>query len=219
MDLLQHQNRQYGLRVLTMIILLSYVFFSPNLDRYWIFLYINHGLTHLSLFYFQYIGNNKTYAYLFIALLVYTICQWHLSHYVVYKALFIALSLSISLTIVQCAGVFFANYIEHINISSPDSIQLMHNSVGSIPGGHIARLVALVTCVCFLMNRQWMKIALITVASLILVGTSVAFYDRMFIANGLAGVLVGYWVPCYLKILLFTQRDVSLRAKRNRLGV
>lgn len=217
MDLLHHQNRRQGLLVLMVVILFAYVFFSPNLDHYLLFTYINQGLSHVALFYFEYIGTNKTYAYFFIALLVYTLCQWHLSHYVVHKALFIALSLAISVTIVQCAGVFFTHYVEHIKISPTDTVQLIHNSVGSIPGGHIARLVTLATCACFLINKQWIKLMIVVIASLVLVGVCVTFYDRMFIVNGLAGVFVGYWVPYYLKMLLFTQHGVSSRRSSSKM--
>lgn len=210
MDLFSQRHRHYTWLALMLVALFSYVFFSPNLDNYSVFVHINQAVSKFSLFYFDYIGTNRVYAYFFIALLVYVICQWHLSHYAAYKPLFIALSLAISVTIIQCAGVFFTNYIEHLNISTAaGTVQLVHNSVTSLPGGHIARLVALATCICWLTQKRWIQAAIIIVVSLILVGVGVTFYDRMFISTGLIGVLIGYWVPYYLKMLLFTHRPVQ----------
>lgn len=213
MDLRQHQYRGYGLLMVMTFVLFFYVFFSPDLDRFLIFTHVNQGVSWLALFYLNHIGTTKVYAYFFIALVAYVICQWHLSHYVSQKALFIALSLAVSVIMVQCAGVFFSKYIEHIQLmASTGSLELIHNSIGSTPGAHVARLVALATSACFLTKKQWLQVLIIAVVSLILVGMGVNFYDRTFISTALAGVFTGFFVPYYLRALLFTQRH-ALRSK------
>ncbi len=218
MDSLSFKGRQHAWFALMSIVLFTYVFFSPNLDRYFLFVYFNQALSHLTIFYFNYIGTNKVYAYFFIVLLTYVVCQWHLSHYRANKILFIALSMAVSVIMVQCAAVFFSHYVEHIRLNSTlDDIQLIHNSVNSIPGGHIIRLVTLTTCLCFLIQKRWLQVSLITITTLILMGMGITFYDRVFISTGFVGVITGFCVPYYLRILLFTQNGTQKQSTKQSL--
>lgn len=210
MDISSAHLRQWFFLAIITCFLFGYVFFSPGLDNIVMISHVNQWLGACSIFYLKYIGTNAVYAYFFIALLILTICQWHLRHFVAYKALFIALSLALTIIIIQCSGVFFSGYTEHLSVSpQTDVVHLVHNSFTSVPAGHVARLVALITAICMLMSLWWMRLVLIVVASLILAGMGVAFYDRFFIVGSTAGALVGYFVPYYLRLLLFTQRSTT----------
>lgn len=169
--------------------------------------------THFSIAYFRYIGTDTLFSYLYVILIIIILYQWHVHRHIAYKPLFIVLSLSVTLAIVYCLTSFFFRYIPHFSILvHKNYLELLNDPAKAYQSGHIARLVAFVTCLYILFPKKTILLLLSTFLLFILIGVSLLVDNRYFISSLCVASMIGILVPNYIKNLIFVQRIFHTRS-------
>jgi len=204
----------WGIVFLLIFAIISFIFLDQWLLNYFKALKpFNNKLIAISLGYFKHIGTDRGFSYLFIILTAFIMYQWHAHKHIAYKALFIVLSLSVTITIIFCLGTFFAKYIPHLAaLANKDHIELLNDPKTSFPSGHIARLVTLATCLCILFPKRLIYIILAGFIVILLVGLSLLIENRYFISGACIGAIIGVVTPYYIKNLIFVKRIFSMKS-------
>lgn len=196
---------------------IGFVFLDEWLTQYITSLtFLNQQIVKATIGYFHYIGTNKGFALLYVFLIAIILYKWHMHKQVSYKLLFILISLSITVSLAYCLGTFLEQYVPHlVAIAQQKKLILLNNSQTAFPAGHIARLVALITCICLLYPKKMVYILSIMAMVFILIGLGLLFQSKYFFSGASVGVMIGILIPHYVKNLIFVQRIFFPRSNLN----